>query len=502
MNKIYLQAPEEDYLPSLQDIIRLFFPDKCICTNFSEPPAEEDIIIRAVINLTGVITANIYIYQDKREYTHRENALENTGDKKNEAKRLVRLALFRLLTQLTGAVPSPWGILTGIRPTKVIHRLFDLGYGSPEIINKLITDYSLSKDKAKLVTETAKRQRKFLLNKTEASKLVSIYIGIPFCPTRCLYCSFPAYPIKKFKSWVEPFLKALMQEIIEIGTAIRECGLQVQTIYFGGGTPTSISVEQLEALLNSVNKYLRFSQTLEITIEGGRPDTLSPEILAVCAEAGVNRLSINPQTMQEKTLNTIGREHTVNDIYQAMEAARKIGFPVINMDLIVGLPGETGADVTKTMSLIKSLSPENLTVHALAVKKASLLKQELHLHKLPGESEAVKMWEITRQGALNMGLIPYYLYRQKRIIGNLENIGYALPGKECIYNIHMIEEKQTIIGLGAGAGSKWLRPDDWLLTNRYNPKDPLMYTERIEELIKWKKQEISNLTRLEKSVPL
>ena len=499
MDNIFLISQENFFLPGLQDILRLFFKEPVIHTELAIPVAPKDLVIRVDISKQGTtINANISFEQDNQILTHYETTADNLPDSKDECKRLVRLTLFRLLEKVTGTTPNPWGILTGIRPTKVLQKLFDLGFSAQEITDKLVSEYALSSDKADLVTEIASVQRKFLPDKTQAGKNISVYIGIPFCPTRCLYCSFTAYPIKKFKAWVEPYLNALTQEIKEIGRALRENGLTVQTIYLGGGTPTSINREQLASLLNIVNRYLRSPQTVEITMEGGRPDTLTPDILDVCSSAGINRLSINPQTMLDQTLKIIGRNHTVEDIYQAMASARLIGFPVINMDIIVGLPGENENSVKQTMELIKPLKPENLTVHALALKNASLLKHQLkqqlelqlNQHQLPSKNEAIRMWEITKQAAYDMGMLPYYLYRQKRIAGDLENIGYSLPGKECLYNIQMIEEKQTIIGLGAGGSSKLVHNDSDQHINRYNPKDPSVYIKRIEELITWKVKEI------------
>ncbi|ACV64107.1 Coproporphyrinogen dehydrogenase [Desulfofarcimen acetoxidans DSM 771] len=492
MTNVFLTAHDKDFLPGMQDVLRLFFQDQSIHTASTAVPAEEDLQIRAnATKQNNRLTAVVSLKKDRQTITHYETAEDNPVDSQNESKRLVRLALFRLLEKTTGETPSPWGILTGIRPTKVLQRLFDTGYERREIINKLVAEYAVFPNKAELITSIASVQRKFLPANTQAEKTVSIYIGIPFCPTRCLYCSFTAYPVKKFKAWVEPYLNALIKEIKETGRALKENGLSVQTIYFGGGTPTSINPEQLASLLNNANSCLRGPQTIEVTMEGGRPDTLTEEVLHICSAAGVDRLSINPQTMLDQTLKLIGRNHSVEDIYRAMQSARAAGFPVINMDIIVGLPGENETSVMQTIELLKPLKPENLTVHALALKNASLLKQEIAQHNMPAAKEVLKMWEIAQKGCGDMGMLPYYLYRQKRITGNLENIGYALPGKECIYNIQMIEERQTIIGLGTGGSSKLVQADKQHL-NRYNPKDPLLYIERIDELISRKLKEITD----------
>ncbi|KKM09288.1 coproporphyrinogen III oxidase [Clostridiales bacterium PH28_bin88] len=409
-----------------------------------------------------------------------------TGEVANERKRLARLLIFFALKEATGKEPGPWGIFTGIRPTKIVHRLLDRGCNREQTVEILCRDYAVRAGKAELITGIALRQRPLLLPLANNPGQVSVYIGIPFCPTRCLYCSFPAYSLNRHRQWVAPFTEVLLAEIRAVGEELCHHNLEVQSIYFGGGTPTSLAAEQLAELLEAANLYLRTAGTVEFTVEGGRPDTLSLERLRICAGAGVTRLSINPQSMQERTLKVIGRDHSVEDVYRAVEAARNVGFPVLNMDVIVGLPGEGVADVESTMEHIKGLAPENVTVHTLAVKRASRLLDELSNHPLPTGEEAAAMWEVTRKYAAGSGMVPYYLYRQKRMLGNLENVGYALPGRECVYNIQMIEERQTVIGLGAGAGSKWVNPRDGSLINQYNPKDPQDYIRRLPELIKRK----------------
>jgi oxygen-independent coproporphyrinogen-3 oxidase len=411
-------------------------------------------------------------------------------DPVNLKRRLIRKLTLQVLEEVTGLKAGPWGILTGIRPSKVVHRRFDQGWKPAQIITELTEEYRLDSGKAELLVEVAKRQRPFLRTGMESPHLVSIYAGIPFCPSRCLYCSFPSYALTQKGNLAEPFLNALLQEIETVGIELRRAGIQVQSIYLGGGTPTALNSEQLRRLLAKLTGelpiYLRESwpqsRAGEFTVEAGRPDTLDHARLAVLREAGVNRLSINPQTMHDRTLRLIGRKHTAAETLTAFAAARDFGFNCLNMDIILGLPQETASEVAKTLEIIAQLQPDNLSVHTLAIKRASQLKEEREQWLLPEPAEVEAMYRLSQAAAAGMGLKAYYLYRQKNILGNLENVGYARPGWENVYNIQVMEERQTIIGLGGGAGSKWLNRHDLTLTNTYNPKDPQNYLERIEEI--------------------
>lgn len=432
-----------------------------------------------------------------RTYNHSESDVSKdfAEEDTNRSRRVLRLAVFRVVCQLYNDIeldkniddigdflgPSPWGVLTGVRPTKIVHRLIEQGFSEKMVIQYLEHDYGIRADKARLVYRTAIYQQPYLLKREEVAKKVSLYICIPFCPTRCHYCSFPSYGISKWGHLLDRYLDALEKEMATTGAYLTQTGLTVQSLYFGGGTPTVLSTRQLDRLLRHTAKVFPLENECEITVEGGRPDTLDYDKILIMRENRVNRLSINPQTMCDKTLQAVGRQHTTEDILQSFNMARQIGMPVINMDLIIGLPGEDRYVLEQTLDKVIELKPENITLHALAIKRAAIYRQENI--EMTNWQEGQAMMKLAHEHIAGSGYIPYYLYRQKDILAHGENVGYTLEGKACIYNIQMIEEKQTIIGLGVGAGSKIINLHTGSIDNIYNPKDLLMYLDRLEEII-------------------
>lgn len=396
-------------------------------------------------------------------------------DRAGAERRAMRLSVNKLLKDYNShAQASPWGILRGVRPTKLAHRLLDAGQ-APEGVRKILAEaYAVETDKTALLTEIALRQRPFLLSPAQARKFVSVYIGIPFCPSRCLYCSFPSAPIGGAGQQKDNFLAALRREIEAVRCFFIRQGLQVQTLYIGGGTPTSLPDEDFAKLLADVRLAFQGNALQEFTVEAGRPDTITRDNLAIMQEHGVTRISINPQTMREHTLLAIGRAHRPADVERAFRLAREAGFQNINMDIIAGLPGETAQDMAYTLTCIGELAPDNLTVHTLAVKRGSHLKEQSG-YTLPEGRIVGEMLRLCSAAAQAWGLRPYYLYRQKYMAGNLENVGYALHGKECLYNIQIMEERQSIFGLGAAAATKAVDPGGWRLESCYNPKDVATY---------------------------
>lgn len=399
-------------------------------------------------------------------------------------KRLIKRSIYDVLSKVYARIP-PWGILTGIRPTKIVHDLLDKGLEVKQIQQKLKDEYRVSEEKIDLVTRVALVERSFIYPNHD--DYVSLYIGIPFCPTKCVYCSFPSNPLNKGKNQIKDYLTALNYEIQEIGKIMKDTEKKVETLYIGGGTPTSLDAEELAMLMEAIKNNIDLNGIKEVTVEAGRPDTITKDKLMVLKKNGVNRISINPQTMNQKTLQLIGRVHTPQDIIDTYQLAKEIEFDTINMDIIIGLPGETSEDIRKTMKIIGELNPENVTVHTLAIKKTSQLREDLKNYSLIKEDEAKEMLAITQKMMQSFGFVPYYMYRQKYMVGNLENIGYAKPGHECLYNIQIMEERQSIIALGAGATSKIYYPAENRLERVPNVTNVDQYISRVEEMVERKK---------------
>lgn len=405
------------------------------------------------------------------------------GIASNPDKNRLKAGLYCLLEKCTGQT-IPWGILTGVRPAKLAFEAMENGRSPQEIQNMLERGFFLRPDKAALTVQVADAERKLLSGHSPSD--VSVYVGIPFCPSRCLYCSFVSYDFHTMGDTMERYCVALEKEIGSCGDFIR--GRKLQSFYMGGGTPTSLTPRQLEKILKVAGKVFGFDNFREATVEAGRPDTITRERLEVLRSFGIGRISVNPQTMNDKTLERIGRKHSAQDTYQAFELARTMGFENINMDFIVGLPGEGAGEVRYSMEKVKELCPDSITVHTLAVKRSSRLNEEGLAESVLGRPETEEMLQISQQAALEMGMKPYYLYRQKNMAGNFENVGYSLPGKECIYNIEIMEEKQNILAAGAGAVSKVYFPEDNRLERVANVKNVEEYIRRTEEMLERKKR--------------
>ncbi|AEY66467.1 coproporphyrinogen dehydrogenase HemZ [Clostridium sp. BNL1100] len=403
--------------------------------------------------------------------------------KVKEFKRILKRKMFLLLTQYTGKV-IPWGILTGIRPVKLVNELIDLKMAKSDILSVLHKDYFVTENKSRLLYEVAVNQRELFTESKGNS--VSLYMGIPFCPTRCLYCSFSSSTIAQYKKMVDVYVDTLLKEIRHTAQLMRAKGLVVESMYIGGGTPTSLNERQLSRLLSGVEECIDMTYLREYTLEAGRPDTITIEKLKVIKNSRVSRISINPQTMNEKTLVRIGRLHKPEDVAKAFYAARDMGFDNINMDLICGLPGEDVQMFDETLSKIKKLNPDSLTVHTMAIKRASQLTREMDNYSLETQYvDSAVMVDMARACAIEMGLNPYYLYRQKNILGNLENVGYSRPHMECLYNIQIMEERQTILACGAGAVTKVIFPMN-RIERSFNVKSVEEYIGRIDEMLERK----------------
>ncbi len=403
---------------------------------------------------------------------------ENEKGYKDEFKKF----LYRCLCKETDKT-LPWGNLTGIRPTKIAMGMLESGHSDEEVINYMEKEHYVSREKANLSLDIAKREKR-LLDMLHYENGYSLYIGIPFCPTTCLYCSFTSYPICSWKNKMEQYLEAVFKEIDFVAKAYKDKILD--TVYIGGGTPTTLEAEELDKLIAKVKSSFDFSNVKEFTVEAGRADSITYDKLMVLKKHDVSRISINPQTMKDETLKIIGRRHSVDEVIKAFKMAREIGFDNINMDIILGLPGEMEEDVAYTTEEIKKLSPDSLTVHSLAIKRASRLHSWITENGIETLNNTDKTMEIAAKAAEDMNLKPYYLYRQKNMSGNFENVGYAMEGKEGIYNILIMEEKQTIVALGAGSITKVVLPDG-RIERCDNVKDVALYIEKIDEMIERKK---------------
>lgn len=404
---------------------------------------------------------------------------DDRGSVKNELKRL----LYTMLSEVTGK-ELPWGTLTGIRPTKIAVQLFEQGKTEEEVRSYMMETYLASAEKTELSIDIAKREME-ILKPIHYEKGYSLYVGIPFCPTTCLYCSFTSYPICVWKKRVSEYLDAVEKEIEFVKEACRDKILD--SVYIGGGTPTTLEPAELDRLLSRLKESFDWTHVQEFTVEAGRADSITRDKLKVLKKHGVTRISVNPQTMNQKTLKIIGRQHTVEQVEEAFFMAREEGFDNINMDLILGLPGETKEDVAYTIERVKALNPDSLTVHSLAIKRASKLSQWIIENGISTLNNTDETMEIAAAGAKALGMEPYYLYRQKNMSGNFENVGYAKPGQAGIYNILIMEEKENIMALGAGTISKVVHPDG-LIERCDSVKDVALYIEKIDEMIDRKRK--------------
>ncbi len=378
----------------------------------------------------------------------------------------------------------PWGILNGIRPVKIAMKLLNGGMNENEALNYFKEEYGASWEKARLAIDIAKVEKPVI--DSLKPKGISLYIGIPFCPTRCLYCSFVTNSIFGSKKYIEPYLDCLIKEIEYTSEIVRQNGWKIDTVYIGGGTPTTLEANQMERLIKSLYKYFDLTTIREFTVEAGRPDTITEDKLKVIKSFDIGRISINPQTMNEETLKVIGRNHTPRDIVDAYNLARKCGIGIINMDVIAGLPGENLEMFKKTIEEVEYLNPENTTVHTMSIKRSSRLREMLSDYDLTNGDEVSLMVDYARETLAEKGKHPYYLYRQKNMLGNLENIGYSTKGTESLYNIFIMEEVQTIIAMGCGGVTKTVDRNTDRIERIFNVKEPKDYIERFDEMLKRK----------------
>ena len=474
---IYMSINTHDYENDVRVMIQAFYPKEKIVTDCER--AGECMLHIEVSVTDSRIRARI----SGESGESRIDCDAGTSERKAVRNRLKR-ELYAVFSRLTGT-ELPWGTLTGIRPTKIPYAMLENGDSDGNIIGTLESEYLMSKAKAKLSLSVAKKEYS-LLSKLDYRDGYSLYIGIPFCPTTCLYCSFTSYPLSLWQNRVDEYIGALEKELHALGGFLN--GKKINTVYIGGGTPTTLLPHQLDRLLFCIEENFDLSGIREFTVEAGRPDSIDAAKLRTLRGHGVCRISVNPQTMNQKTLDLIGRRHTVKQVVGAFETARECGFDNINMDLIVGLPGEGIDDVRHTLEEAARLCPDSLTVHSLAIKRAAGLNIFKDIYAGYRIENTDEIMELTHEAAAVMGLEPYYLYRQKNMAGNFENVGYAKPGREGLYNILIMEEQQSIWAVGAGAQSKIVRRNPARVDRIENVKDVSDYIGRVDEMIDRKKK--------------
>ncbi len=410
---------------------------------------------------------------------------DNRTETKNQLKRLVYSGLVKYCSH-----DLPWGDLSGIRPVRLVTKMLEEEHLSPAEAAKMMQSrYCVSPQKAQLAASVAEREQT-LLKQFDYRSGYSLYVDIPFCPSICLYCTFGSHPLSAWKEAVGPYLAALYRELEMISELMRD--VRLDTIYIGGGTPTSLSPDEMNDLLTRLEQLFSFSDLKEFTVEAGRPDTISDTMLSVLAAHPVSRISINPQTMHQKTLDLIGRRHTVAETENAFLRAREMGFDNINMDMIVGLPGEGAEEVAASLRAIERLAPDGFTVHSLALKRAARMNRFREIWRPVSFENSIEIMDAVAEGAARMQMSPYYLYRQKNMAGNFENVGYAAGGKACLYNILIMEEKQTIVGAGCGAATKLILPDGSKGGRAGNVKSLQDYLVRTDEMMERKRALIIN----------
>ncbi len=470
----------------LEKLIRIFLPFEKI--EFAEEAADGDGTAVTRLDKTAdktVLSALLSI--NGKSYNKSYELSNSADDYDNECERLLAVALYDCFVSASGYVPE-WGILTGVRPAKLFSRLAaENGEAAAE--NWFKNALKVSDEKISLCRSTVVSEEK--ITSLSRPDSFSLYISIPFCPTRCSYCSFVSHSVENAGKLIPDYITLLKKEIAYTADIAKKIGLRLETVYIGGGTPTSVTAEQLGSIMKCVTDSFDTSNLREYTVEAGRPDTITAEKLETIKRLGAERISINPQTMNDAVLEKIGRRHTAADTVKAFETARKCGFCNINTDLIAGLPGDTPESFFDTVRSILSLDPESITVHSLSMKRSSRLTVTGSFPEVKAGEDAGKMVSFARNTLEKHGFLPYYMYRQSKTVGNLENVGYAKPGTECLYNVYTMDETHTILACGASAVSKLRQPHGSYIERIFNFKYPYEYISRFNELLERKKGVIS-----------
>jgi len=501
---IYVQLEGHDFFYDVSHLLKTFFKEEEVTILKNDEKVEEVLIensqgfllVNEIVEMGQCWEIEVTLYKvdgktvcrDKKILNHKEFLYKDVVLDRYENKRILKRdnkrAIYDLVSSHVGKT-NDWGILVGVRPVKIIHEMLDRNIAVDEVKRVLYESYRLSQEKIDLIVGIAEKERHLIFPVDKKS--ISLYLCIPFCPTTCVYCSFPSNSLVKKGKLVEPYLAALIRELDEIALAIEESDQFVDCIYIGGGTPTALNEDQFRRLLVALDEKFELEHLKEFTVEAGRSDTITRGKLEAFKEFHVDRICVNPQSMNDKTLEAIGRSHKVEDIRTVMTMAREIGFKTINMDLIAGLPGEVPEDFAKTMDEIALLKPENVTVHTLAVKTSSKLKNELDSFAISRREQVEAMLENSKAVLKDIELEPYYMYRQKNMTGNFENVGYAKVGNESLYNMRIMEERHDILALGAGSVSKMCFVEENRFERIANPKGIEDYISRIDSVIAKKK---------------
>jgi len=467
--KVKLINHNEEY--AVREIINSFFPKEKL--DFLTEELCNDCVISEYSFKDNVHTYKAKAIIDCKTY---ESELTDSVWNKTQLKR----AIANCLKEATG-IHLPWGLMTGIRPSKVVreHKLTS----GDSAVEYLINEFDTDADKAILAAKVEENESAHIAQKFKNG--ISLYVGIPFCPTRCLYCSFTSQSVAFTNKLVEPYVEALKKEIRETASLPFVKNKVIETVYFGGGTPTALSAEQIDDILCTLKEYFDLKQIKELTFEAGRPDTITKEKLEVLRIHGISRICINPQTINDKTLEIIGRKHTSAAFLEKFALARELGFNHINCDIIAGLPGEGEKDFEKTLSALETIKPDSVTVHTMSIKHGAFLDREYNMYSLSTAETVNNMLNLASDSMAKMNMLPYYMYRQKNMLGNLENVGYCTNRHECLYNIYIMEEVQSIIALGAGGSTKVVNDDS--IERVFNVKEVSEYIKRIDEMIERKR---------------
>ncbi len=475
-----------DYKYAAEQMLLTLFPDQRPEYPDALPQEGEDCLTLSLYKGTQWVTASARLVRNGACHTVRRRCrVQELGDDPvtcdRACQRILKLAFYQAGVQSLGAQP-PWGALTGVRPVKIPTKAILAGKTPAQARQILEREYHVSPGRAQLAMDCAGAS--LAVDRSLKADEVSLYAGIPFCPTRCAYCSFICADVGRSLKMVAPYLDALLKEVEHAGAALKAAGKHIRSLYVGGGTPTTLDADQLDVLLSKMEQCLPLDRCTEYTVEAGRPDTITREKLLVLREHGIGRISINPQTLEDHVLEVIGRQHSAGDIAAANELARQIGFDCINMDLIAGLPRDSFAGFRRSLEGVLDMKPENITVHTLALKRGSRLMEQGGA--IPSGEEVARMLDFSNETLRAAGYLPYYLYRQKYMSGSLENVGWALPGKENVYNICMMEELHSVLSLGAGGVTKLVDRRTGAIRRITNPKFPYEYIEQLPQILEQK----------------